>query len=213
MYYYYLISAAVKILDCAMTSIAPLSSILARLLAAAALLALPAPASSADVNWPRGPYNYIVLDQDVRDVLIEFGRNIGLPVKLSDQIRGRLRNLMPDGEAQDFLRRLCDSQGLVPYFDGYVLHINTVAEIRTEVLPLGGRMTVDEAMERLRKLGLEDARYPLRSSSDGLVSVSGPPPYLSLLRQTLGVGPPRPVMEKTIVDAARVKVFRGTTGG
>lgn len=193
-----------------MTLIALVSSRLACLLAAGALAALPAPACGAEVNWPPGPYNYIVLDQDVRDVLVEFGRNIGLPVKLSDQIKGRLRNMMPAGGAQDFLRRLCEGQGLVSYFDGYVLHINTAAEIKTEVLPLGGKITADEAMERLRKLGIEDARYPLRSTSDGLVSVSGPPEYLTLLRKTLGVRPPRPANEEAVMDVARVKVFKGS---
>ena len=193
-----------------MTSIARKSSVLAGLFAAAALMALPPPAGAADVKWPQGPYNYIALDQDVRDALVEFGRNIGLPVKLSDQIKGRLHNVMPAGAAEDFLRRLCDGHGLVSYFDGYVLHINTVAEIKTEILPLGGRMTVDEATERLRKLGIEDARYPLRSSSDGLVSVSGPPQYLTLLRQTLGVRPPRPAKEEPMFDEPRVKVIRGS---
>jgi type III secretion protein C len=168
-----------------------------------------APARGAQVNWPRGPYNYIALDQDLRDALIEFGRNTGVPVKLSDQIKGRLRNVMPAGTAEDFLRRVCDSHGLVPYFDGYVLHINTIAEIKTEVLALGGRMSVDEAMERLRRLGIEDARYPLRGASEGMVSVSGPPPYLTLLQKTLGVRPARPAKEEAVVDETRVKVFRG----
>ena len=190
-----------------MNAIVPLSSVVASLLAAAALTA--PPASGADVNWPRGPYSYIALDQDLRDALVEFGRNTGLPVKLSDQIKGRLHNVMPASTAEDFLRRLCASNGLVYYFDGYVLHINAVAEIKTEVLPLGGKMTVDEAMARLRKLGIEDARYPLRGASDGVVSVSGPPPYLTLLRQTLGLRPARPAKEEAVIEETRVKVFRG----
>jgi type III secretion protein C len=190
-----------------MTSIASISSVLAGLVAAATLVA--PPANGADVNWPRGPYNYIALDQDLRDALVEFGRNIGVPVKLSDLIKGRLHNVMPAGAAEDFLRRLCDSHGLVPYFDGFVLHINTIAEIKTEVLALGGRMSVDEAMERLRRLGIEDARYPLRGASEGMVSVSGPPPYLTLLQKTLGVRPARPAKEEAVVDETRVKVFRG----
>lgn len=192
-----------------MTSIASTSSVVVTVLAAAVLMA--PPASGADVTWPSGPYAYIALDQELRDALVEFGRNTGLPVKLSDQIKGRLRNVMPAASAEDFLRRLCDSHGLVPYFDGYVLHINTVAEIKTEVLALGGRMSVDEAMERLRKLGIEDVRYPLRGASDGMVSVSGPPPYLALLRQTLGVRPARPAKEEAFIEETRVKVIRGGT--
>jgi type III secretion protein C len=181
---------------------------LAGLLIATALAAA-APARSAEVAWPPGPYNYIALDQDLRDALAELGRNTGVPVKLSDAVRGRLHNVMPAASAEEFLRRLCDSHGLVPYFDGFVLHIATVAEIKTDVIPLAGKIGVDEARERLRKLGIEDARYPLRSTTDGVVSVSGPPPYLALLRQTLGARTLRPVREEAAVEEPRVKVFRG----
>ena len=175
------------------------------------LLVIAAPASSAEIKWPPGPYNYIALDQDLREALIELGRNTGVTVKASDSVRGRLRNVMPANSAQEFLRRLCDNFGLVMYFDGFVLHINTIAEIKTDVIPLGNRMTIGEANERLRKLGIDDPRYPLRSSADGVVSVSGPPPYLTLLRQTLG--PPTPKEVSIPGRDSGIDVFRGGIGG
>src|SRR5262245_57635584 len=136
-----------------MNAIVPLSSVVASLLAAAALTA--PPASGADVNWPRGPYSYIALDQDLRDALVESGRNTGLPVKRSASTKGLLHTVMPASPADDFLRRRCASSRLVYYFDGYVAHTSAVGEIKTDVLPRGGKMTVDEAMARVRKLGIE----------------------------------------------------------
>jgi type II secretory pathway component GspD/PulD (secretin) len=163
-----------------------------------------APASGAEIKWPAGPYNYIALDQDLRDALVEFGRNTGMTVKASESVRGRLRNVMPAGSAEEFLRRLCDNFGLVSYFDGSVLYVNTTAEVKTDVIALGSRMTIEEARKRLSEHGFDDPRYPLRSTADRVVSVSGPPPYLRLVRETLG--PPAP-KELSIPDS--VMVFKG----
>src|SRR5262245_19947271 len=162
----------------------------ARLLGLLLAAAVIAPASGGEIKWPAGPYNYIALDQDLRDALSEFGRNIGVMVKPSDSVRGRLRNVMPAPSAQEFLRRLCENHGLVSYFDGFALYINTTAEVKTDVIPLGNRMTIEEARKRLSEHGFDDPRYPLRSTADGVVSVSGPPPYMRLVRETLG--PPAP---------------------
>src|SRR5215471_13490713 len=49
----------------------------ARLLGILLGAAAVAPASAAEMKWPAGPYNYIALDQDLRDALTEFGRNTG----------------------------------------------------------------------------------------------------------------------------------------
>ena len=174
-----------------------------------ALLAatLVAPASGAEIKWPAGPYNYIALDQDLRDALLEFGRNTGVTVKASESVRGRLRNVMPAASAQEFLRRLCENYNLVSYFDGSVLYINTTAEVKTDVIALGNRMTIEEAKKRLREHGFDDPRYPLRSTADSVVSVSGPPPYLTLVRQTLG--PPAPKEILIPGEEQGVKVIRG----
>jgi hypothetical protein len=47
-------------------------------------------AGALDPKWP-GPYKYVVIDQDLKDALIEFGRNINVPVKFSDEVKGKLR--------------------------------------------------------------------------------------------------------------------------
>ena len=177
----------------------------ARLLGILLAATVIAPASGAELKWPAGPYNYIALDQDLRDALAELGRHIGVTVKASESVRGRLRNVMPANSAQEFLRRLCENHGLVWYFDGSVLHINTMAEMKTDVIALGSRMTIEEARKRLSEHGFDDPRYPLSSTADGVVSVSGPPPYLTLVRQTLG--PPAP--KEVPAPGPGVDVFRG----
>jgi type II secretory pathway component GspD/PulD (secretin) len=174
--------------------------------------ALVGPALGADPTLPPGPYKYLVIDQDVKGVLIEFGRNVGLPVDVSDHVKGRLRGQISTATAREFLDGLCESYGLVWYFDGTTLHISAKTEVRTELVNIG-RLPPGEATNKLSALGVSDARFPVRTTEDtGIVSVSGPPPFLSLARNTLtalaGRVPP-PVREDSGNDEIKVRVFRG----
>ena len=175
-------------------------------------------ARSAEPEWPAEPYKYIVVDQDLRDVLIEFGRNIGIHTKISDAVAGRrVRSEFTPVGAREFLQRLCNSYGLVWYFDGTVLHINVEGEIRTELITLGN-IRSDKLIERLGALGVADPRYAIRATDDAnVVSISGPPPFLSLVHQTVTAleksMAPQPVREVTDGDEKRVRIFRGSREG
>jgi type II secretory pathway component GspD/PulD (secretin) len=193
-----------------------------RLMLGAALAAIGITANNSarsdEPKWPTQPYKYIVVDQDVRDVLVEFGRNIGIPTRISDAVAGRrVRGEFTTLKAKEFLQRLCSSYGLVWYFDGSALHINTEAEVRTELITLVG-VRSRSLVSRLEELRLTDARYPVRVTDDvRVVSVSGPPPYLALVHQAVAAlekaGAPQPVREVPDGDEKRVRVFRGNREG
>jgi type II secretory pathway component GspD/PulD (secretin) len=145
-------------------------------------------------------------------VLTEFGRNINIPTDVSDRVRGRVRGPMPVLTAAEFLERLCASYGLVSYFDGAKLHIDSASEIKTEPLNLDG-IRADDLIRKLRQLDIIDARYPVKALPDaGIISVSGPPFYIALVRHTADALAkalaPKPVLEKE-QDQRRVRVFRG----
>jgi type III secretion protein C len=184
-----------------------------RVFTAVVVIAALAPVGAAlagEPKWPAGPYKYMVIDQDVKGVLTEFGRNIGVPIDLSDQVKGRLRGRLAVAPAREFLDNLCESYGLVWYFDGAVLHVNAKSEMRTELFTVG-RLSPGEVSEKLTALGIADSRFPVRGTQDtSVVSVSGPPPFVSLVRQTLNrLAPPFPVREDSHGDETRVRVFRG----
>lgn len=195
---------------------------LQRLIVAAALIAVPLvsnnSARSAEPKWPPAPYKYIVIDQELRDVLTEFGQNIGIHTKISDAVTGRrVRSEFTLVGPREFLQRICNSYGLVWYFDGTVLHINAQGEIRTELIPLVS-VRSDTLVDRLDALGVADPRFAIRTTGNtSVVSVSGPPPYLALIRQTVAAleksMAPRPIREVTDGDERRVRVFRGNREG
>ncbi len=182
------------------------------ILVVSALLASGEPTLGMEPKWPAGPYRYMVIDQDIKGVLIEFGRNAGMPVEVSDQVKGRLRGRLAVVTAREFLDSLCEAYGLVWYFDGAVLHVSAKAEIRTELISIG-RLSSGEANEKLNALGIADARFAVRSTQDaGVISISGPPAFVSLVRQTLTAlarPSPSPAREDNHGDEIRVRVFRG----
>lgn len=186
----------------------PLKIVSAVLMAAAILIGMPQVAAALDPKWPPGPYKYVVIEQDLKNALIEFGRNINVPVKVSDEVKGKLRGDLGAGSAEDFFKRLTSGHGLVWYFDGSVLHVNSASELRTEVIDLG-RILPTDVVSKLTKLGIADPRYPIRTTpGSGVISVSGPPPYIVLVRQTLiAMARQVPTGEDT-----RVRVFRGSSG-
>jgi type II secretory pathway component GspD/PulD (secretin) len=178
--------------------------IVSAVLTAAILVGMPQVARALDPNWPPGPYRYVVIEQDLKDALIEFGRNINVPVKVSDEVKGKLRGDLGAGSAEDFFKRLTTGHGLVWYFDGSVLHVNSASEL----LDLG-RILPTDVVSKLTKLGIADPRFPIRTTpGSGVISVSGPPPYIVLVRQTL-IAMARQIPQG---EDTRVRVFRGSSG-
>jgi type II secretory pathway component GspD/PulD (secretin) len=182
------------------------------LLAATLVGAAPGCVRGDGLRLPAGPYKYIVIDQDLREVLAEFGRNTNVVVKLSDDVQGRVRGPLPVSSPEEFLTRLMESYGLVNYYDGAVLQINAATELRTELLDIGN-VRADEVSSKLKEMGLVDPRFRLSVTADArVISVSGPPPYVARVKEMLAVLA-RATAQRPgeIGDDSRVRVFRGGT--
>lgn len=178
----------------------------ARLACAAGLFVLGIlfPAAAAEPRWPDGSYKYITVDQSVRDALVELGRNMGVTVRVSDQVKGRLSGTMPVGTAKTFLEELCNRYGLVWHYDGLVLNVATDAEVRNETIPLDANAAAG-AEEKLNRLGVVDPRFTLKvSQQDDVVQVAGPPSYIELVKKTLGIS-----TRQNAQKVVPVRVFRG----
>lgn len=175
-----------------------------RLAALAVLIAgLAAPeAWATEPAWPALSYDYVALDEDVRDVLTAFGNHMRIPVKLSDRVRGRVCGGVKPAAPRAYLDDLCGRFGLSWYYDGTTLHISSSDEQRTEIVEYGSA-SPEELLKALNELGVADARYPVRlAHGRSVLSISGPPVYRSLVRQTLSS------LMKGRAPQARVRVFR-----
>ncbi|MGF1619751.1 MAG: secretin N-terminal domain-containing protein [Rhodomicrobiaceae bacterium] len=175
-------------------------------------------ASGAEPGWPKEPYRYLVIDQDLRDVLDEFGHNTGIPVRISDGVtRRRIRNEFDVSLPRDFLQRICERYGLVWYFDGAILYVSDESEIQTEQLSTGS-VGPAKLVAELTALGGADSRFPIRAAEAGsLIVVSGPPPYRDFVRQTINAlersNRTRRIEEVMDGDTLKVRVFKGRQHG
>jgi len=180
-------------------------------LVAVSALLFPTLSASGAPSWFARPFQYVVINQDVRGVLTELGRNMGVPVILSDKVSGRVRGEVVERTksrqtAGEFLNRLAEANGLTWYFDGSILYVSVDQEFSTQLVEVGS-LTSDAIVAELRRLILMDDRFSVRSAGNaGVISVSGPPAFVSIVRQVVDkLRPPAPVAG----DDPRVRVFRG----
>jgi type III secretion protein C len=177
-------------------------------------------AKDGDPAWANLPYRYIVIDQDLRDVLTEFGRNIKVPTKVSQAVgTHRIRGAVSAKHNQTaliFLQNLCESYGLVWYFDGATLFVATDDEVKTELVKLNDVKSA-AVLRRMVDLGLSSSRFTVRGTEDGnMLSVSGPPAYRSQIKELVmklqGDYHERPAREIKLDDDPKVRVFKGGSG-
>lgn len=171
------------------------------------ILSWPCTSPAQATPLPNGdrPVTYTVIDQDLREVLAEVGRQSGLRVSVSEGLRGQqVHGRLPPAPLGAFLDRLSSIYGFDWYFDGGVLHVSAMSEAGSRVLPLGS-VEFNQLTRTLVALGIADGRWPLRGSNEaGVALVDGPPRYLQLVEQSLAA------LSRRSDGAAPVRVFRGT---
>ncbi|MEL6477479.1 MAG: hypothetical protein AAFR17_09135 [Pseudomonadota bacterium] len=153
-------------------------------------LALPAgeaPAATLPSGWgdTSRPYPYIALDQPVRDVLMEFGRNLALPVIIAEDVDGTVSMDQRDMPPQLYMRELARRAGLQWYYDGVSLHIVRNEDARSRLIDLGGT-TLSVVQKTVTDLGLADPRFPIREAGrTGLAIIAGPRPYVETVENVV----------------------------
>lgn len=168
-------------------------------------------------DWARRPFQYVAVDQGVRDVLRELSAAAAaaVPIDVSDAVRGQVRGRWPEMPAGEFLEQLARTYALECYFDGSMLAVSALSENQTRLLPLRG-IELERLHDGLAAAGLMDERFGLRRGPMAEVAlVSGPPRFIAMAQQALDAmvasdnARPRP---KPAAEPAeqRIAVFRGS---
>jgi type III secretion protein C len=162
--------------------------------------------ATANPDWFATPYAYVLVEQDVRAALEEFGHNLGLIVVMSDKVRGRSRSNVRGESAGEFLNLLCDSNGLSWYFDGNVLHLTADSETGTRLFKT---QDLGQLQDYLASLDVYGKQMSVRPGPDGNeLFVSGPPAYLAMVQQHVD-HQQRPAPLQQVARERGVRVFRG----
>jgi type II secretory pathway component GspD/PulD (secretin) len=177
------------------------------------LQAMPGPGGLAP-DWAAQPYAYLVIDQDVRDVLKALGSNLGISVAVADAVKGKVRGKVRGDTAEGFLAAICAASGLSWYYDGTTLFVdnasgNVQRTFDTQALPAD---RVQQALSTLTGGGVR-SRLQVDDVQHQVVA-SGPPGYLeSIGRQLAALRPaPQPPARTrpTAAVASSVRIFRGS---
>ena len=133
------------------------------------------------IPWKMPTYTLVARDMDLRMALDTFAVAQGLSVVMSDSVAGRFSGDFKDVPPSDFLDRIATTHNLMWYYDGAALYVYGASEIATMLVDLK-YMKAGEVRQMLAELGVEDRRFPLKTTSnDELVMVSGPPRYVALV--------------------------------
>ncbi|WP_407158258.1 nodulation protein NolW [Bradyrhizobium sp. STM 3557] len=160
--------------------------------------------SAAEPEWPTVSYDYVVVDQDLRIVLEQFGVNTGLRIALSDAVQGRVHGRLPPALPRQFLDHLTATFGLDWYYDGVAILVSAKSEAQTEMINLKGT-DFSELRSALETAGFLDRRYQLRAGRENSSAiVSGPPRYVAVVKQVAASFSPTP-------GTVHVTVFRGSS--
>lgn len=172
------------------------------LLGAASVMAAEEP------SWFAETYAYVLVEQDIRFALEEFGQHLNVPVVLSDKVRGKSRSSVRMKTAGEFLQTLCSTNGLTWYFDGSLLYLSASDENASRLFK-AEELDLEQLQLYLSNLDVFGQQLSMRKGPGGdEVVVSGPPQYLAMVQQHVDIVQ-RPVATATVVRDRGVRVFRG----
>ncbi len=151
------------------------------ILAAATL----AGACAAEIPWKLPSYTLVARDMDLRVAFDTFAVAEGLSVVMSESVYGSFSGDFKDVPPNEFLDKMAITHNLIWYYDGAALYVYGAGEIATILVDLK-YMKAGEVRQMLDELGVEDARFPIKTTSnDELMMVSGPPRYVALVAETV----------------------------
>ena len=141
-----------------------------------------APARAADVPWPTQRVELSADNEPLKQFLLRFFARLRLPAAASELVTGRVSGNF-NQRPEVLFRELVDSYGLTWYFDGSTMHVYSLAETESRLLTLDPG-TAARFNKLLGDLKIADTRFPVRvASSDGYVSVSGPPKFVARVEE------------------------------
>ncbi len=162
-------------------------------------------ALAAPIPWKTPTYTLVARDMNLRTALDTFAVAEGIPLVMSEGVQGVFSGDFKDVPSGEFLDRLATVHNLTWYYDGAALYLYGAGEVRTMLLDLQ-YMKAGEVRDMLAELGVEDSRFPLKTTSDDqIIMVAGPARYVSLIAEL--VARADKMREKRTFNEVEVRLF------
>lgn len=155
------------------------------LLSCLMILAAQSQAVNSQVPWKTDEYTLLAREMPLREALSAFGTSQGLAIIMSKEVGGVVSGDFRALPPQDFIDQITSLYNLTWYYDGSAIYICTGSEAVTMLIDLKF-MKASDVQAMLRELGVEDERFPLKTTSDSeLLMVAGPPRYVQLVSELI----------------------------
>lgn len=135
-------------------------------------------------GWRAERFNVVVRDQNVRDVLVQFGALAGVPVVVSDGIDARVSARFEDVTGEEIVDAIAREYALDWRYDGRRIEISANSEQVSRILDMGGVVRAD-LIAALETLGTYEPRFPITAVDGQLALLVGPPRYIGIVEIVL----------------------------
>lgn len=159
------------------------------------------PAFAGLPPWPDAPYSYFAENVPLERVLGDFAAGFSLTLSMQPGVGGAVNGRFTTRNPSEFIGRLGGVYGFTWFTHAGTLYVTKASDVMTRSIPLPAA-SIAQMRNALADLGVLDARFGWGELPDqGVVLVSGPPNYVSLVEATVKQLPPG-------ASAQQVMVFR-----
>lgn len=141
-------------------------------------------AMAAPIEWKKQPFVYVATDKALADVLRDFARHQGFAAVVDRRVEGAVSVHFwnPPGEVASILR---SSYGISTFAEGRTLHFFRSADIVTRVMKVRS-LQPERLRASLRRLGLDDARFPIGfDEAEKAVVIQGPESIVTTISEAV----------------------------
>ncbi len=142
-------------------------------------------ARAEDPDFGSAPYPYVIKDQELGQVLQEFGLNTKFKTIISPVFTNKVTGAVATTSPRDFLDSLCRQYSVDWYYDGLALYFTPETETVTRFLMLD-KVPYAKLKAELERQGLSTSRFTVKpAQGNKLISVTGSPRFMEVVGQTL----------------------------
>jgi len=149
------------------------------------LAAACAPAFSGLPPWPDAPYSYFADNSPLDRVLGDFASGFSLTLVMQPGLQGTVNGRFTTSNPTDFISRLGGVYGFSWFTHAGTLYVGKASDVVTRSIALPAS-SISQMRNALTDLGVLEPRFGWGELADqGIVLVSGPPNYVSLVESTV----------------------------
>ncbi|WP_421446688.1 hypothetical protein, partial [Agrobacterium tumefaciens] len=147
-----------------------------------------------------------MVDQDLKDVLTEFGKNVGMPLTLSPDVKGRVQGGVRGDTAREFLSRLTQAHGLTWYAAEGGIHIDSVNALTRRELD-AHHLSAAAIARFIAQVDGVGSHIAVQAGRPGVVIATGPAAYVATISARLDAARPAAAAAR---QTREVRVYRGS---